>query len=141
MARSMSIWSFIAVFAVTAVALSWHPDVLRFSAGIALFKAGTWILFALFLGYSIYCSTRENLFVSIKKIGRLHWGRQVGIDLYIGVFVFALFILLHQGPLLIAALWIVPLLLFANLATLLYISIHIDSIAALLMQSAQATCQ
>ena len=42
-------------------------------------------LFFSFLGYTIYCSRKENFFKSIKRIVEMYWGWQVGIDLYIGL--------------------------------------------------------
>lgn len=58
----------------------------------------------------------------------LHWGRQIGIDLYIGITIMAFFIYLHSGSVFVLLLWLLPLFAFANLATLLYIAIHYDSI-------------
>lgn len=88
--------------------------------------------FVAFLAYSFYCSYKENIFRTIRKVAKFHWGRQIGIDLYLGLFIFQIFIYLHEGAL-AAALWLVPTLLFANLSALLYLGIHFDSIASNLL--------
>lgn len=57
-----------------------------------------------------------------------HWGRQIGIDLYLGVGLAMLLIGLHGGAL-TALLWLVPTIIFVNLSVLLYFAIHLDEIA------------
>lgn len=57
----------------------------------------------------------------------MHWGRQIGADLYLGLFLALLIIYLHEGAL-AAFLWTVPTLAFANLSILLYFAIHFDAI-------------
>jgi hypothetical protein len=36
----------------------------------------------------------------------------------------------HQGSVLVLAAWLIPVLLFANLATLLYVAIHFEALVA-----------
>jgi hypothetical protein len=90
-------------------------------------KYFAWMLFFSFFGYSIYCSTRENFFKSVKRIGDMFWGFQIGIDLYIGLLLPLLIIYLHGGTF-VFLLWLIPVLIYANLATLLYIALNYDSI-------------
>jgi hypothetical protein len=95
-------------------------------------KAVVWLAFLLFTAYSIYCSGRENIFKTIRTMARLHWGRQIGLDLYLGLALSLAVICLHEGPIALA-LWLVPVLLFANLATLLYLAVHFESLVARLV--------
>ncbi len=123
-------WGIFIAFLVAALSLNWHPQMLEFSGNVGLVKACVWIAFLAFVGYSYYSGTRENLFRTIRTMNGLYWGRQIGIDLYIGVTLFLIFIYLHEGSIIVLAFWLVPTLLFANLATLLYVAIHLESILA-----------
>ncbi len=123
-------WGVFAAFVAGAIGFGLHPAMFRFDGPMGLGKLVVWLAFLLFTAYSIYCSGRENIFRTIKTMSRLHWGRQIGIDLYLGLLLFLSVIYLHQGSLLVLALWFVPVLLFANLATLLYVAIHFESLVA-----------
>lgn len=125
-------WAVYAAFVAAALYLNWHPKLFSFDGDLGVLKLIVWAVFLSFLAYSVYCSTRENIFRSIRKIAELHWGRQIGIDLYLGLFIFLIFIYLHEG-FFAAALWALPTLLFANLSTLLYLAIHFDAIASKLL--------
>ena len=124
------LWIVYAVFVV--VAIYFHDGESLFTSQGA-FPAGkiiAWLMWMGFLIYSIYISTKENFFRTVKAILPLHWARQISIDLYIGI-AFAMFIIyLNEGSLLVLMLWLLPLLIFANLATLLYIAMNYDSIVA-----------
>ena len=100
----------------------WHESTLSLNVPLALAKVLVWTLLVGFLAYSIYCSSRENLFLS-----GLHWGRQIGLDLYLGLFLTLFIIYLNEGAL-AALFWLIPTLLSANLSILLYFAIHFDSI-------------
>lgn len=127
-------WSVYSIFVATALYLNWHSDIFSFTGNLGILKLFVWVLFAAFLAYSVYCSSQENIFRTVRKIAGFHWGRQIGIDLYLGLFIFQVLVYLHEGAL-AAALWLVPTLLFANLSALLYLGIHFDSIAAKLLGS------
>ncbi|MEO1436625.1 MAG: hypothetical protein AAFV80_13890 [Bacteroidota bacterium] len=88
-----------------------------------------WLIFAAFMGYTIYASRKENFFKSVKKISQLYWGWQIGLDLYIGLLLPLLLIYLNGGAM-IFFLWLVPILLNANLFTLLYFALNYDSLVA-----------
>ena len=90
-------------------------------------KYSIWIIFLGFLSYSIYSSSKENFFKSLIRISKLFWGWQIGIDLYIGLLLPLLIIYLHGGAL-VFLIWLVPVLIYANLATLLYLALNYDSI-------------
>jgi hypothetical protein len=94
------------------------------------FTLGRTVVWGCFLGftlYSFYCSSKENLFKTIKAMAKFHWGRQIGLDLYIGLLLSSILIYMHGGAA-IFLLWLVPILLFGNLATLLYFAIHFDTL-------------
>ena len=80
-----------------------------------------------FLVYSLYCTSRENLFRTVAKMAEFHWGRQIGIDLYLGLLVGLFIIYLNEGAI-TALLWLLPVLAYANLAILLYVALHFDSL-------------
>ena len=61
-------------------------------------------------------------------ISRYHWARQIGIDLYLGVGMFAFLVYLNEGSVLILLFWLAPFILFANLAVLLYVAMNYDTI-------------
>ena len=121
-------WGIFAAFASFAFYFNWHPMLFEFDTRFGSLKAFVWTAFALFLSYSIYCSTKENIFRTVAAIAKYHWGRQIGIDLYLGLLIALTLIYLNEGAL-ILVFWLIPVLLFANLAVLLYLGIHFDSIA------------
>lgn len=125
-------WGPYAVFVVLALVLSWHQQMLSFSGNAGVAKAIIWLSWLAFLGYSILASQKENFFKTVKAFNQTWWGRQIGIDLYISVLLSLVLIYLHSGSWWVLALWFIPVLLFANLAILLYIAIHFDSLLALL---------
>ncbi len=125
-----AMWIVYAGFVAAAFYAGWHPGLFDFSVRFGAVKAVVFLGLLAFLGYSLYCSSRESLPGTIKKIGKFHWGRQVGIDLYIGVFLTLFLIYLNEGSILPVILWLAPCLIFANLATLVYIFIHFDVLVA-----------
>ena len=132
MAANLISWAIYAAFVAAALYFNWHPALFSFDGSHGGLKVVIWTLLVVFLAYSVYCSAKENIFRTIRKIAEFHWGRQIGIDLYLGLFIFLVFIYLHEG-LAVAALWAIPTLLFANLSTLLYLGIHFESIATRLV--------
>jgi hypothetical protein len=129
MNQNLISWGVFTAFVVGAVALGWHPAIFRFEGPMGAAKAVVWLAFLSFTAYSIYCSGKENIFRTIRSMARLHWGRQIGIDLYLGLLLSLSVIYLHEGFGAVLA-WLVPILLFANLATLLYVAIHFEALVA-----------
>jgi hypothetical protein len=129
MNQNLISWGVFAAFVVCAVVLGWHPAIFRFEGPMGATKIFVWLAFLSFTAYSIYCSGRENIFKTIRSMARLHWGRQIGIDLYLGLVLSLSVIWLHEGPIAVLA-WLIPVLLFANLATLLYVAIHFEALVA-----------
>lgn len=120
-------WSIYGLFVLLAVLFN-REDPFTSGGPFSLGKYLFWILFIVFTVYTIRCSQHESLFSTVRKMNKLHWGRQIGLDLYIGLIMFILLIYLHQGSALIATLWALPILAFGNLATLLYVALHFDSL-------------
>ena len=123
------LWVLFIAFAITAVATKEDASIFFSQSPYSFGKYVVWILFFSFLGYTIYCSTKENFFKSIKRISEMYWGWQVGIDLYIGLLLPLLIIYLHGGTS-VLLLWVVPVLIKANLFTLLYFALNYDSLVA-----------
>lgn len=125
--RGLALWGLYGAFAVYAIYAYWHEAMFQFNGPLGSTKLLVWLALTGFLIYSVYCSLREDLFRSIGAITRLHWGRQIGADLYLGLFIAVLIIYLHEGPI-AALLWLIPTLAFANLSILLYVAVNFDSI-------------
>lgn len=123
------LWVFYAVFLIAAVAASDSSLHIGYQGPLAGGKYFVALLFVAFLAYSLYCSAKENFFRSVKKINQFHWGRQIGIDLYISVTLSLALIWLNDGAV-IMMVWLVPVLIFANLAILPYIFLNYGSLIA-----------
>ena len=130
MTKNAISWAVFALLMTAAALLDAHPIHQSLKGGLGAGEIGAWLAFAAFLGYSIQCSRKENFFKSLGIMLRLWWGRQAGLDLYIGIALSLGVIYLHEGSALMLALWLVPMALFANLATLLYLAIHFDGLLA-----------
>jgi hypothetical protein len=122
------LWLAFVAFVALALSYDGHARLFTFGGPLAPIKLAIWVAFAGFLAYSVYCSARENLFRSVAKIGELHWGRQIGTDLYLGLLLALFVVYLNEGSALVALLWLVPALVFANLVTLLYFALHFEEI-------------
>lgn len=90
-------------------------------------KYAIWAIFFGFFCYSFYSSTKENFFKSLMQISEMLWGWQIGMDLYIGLML-PLLIIYLQGGLLVFLIWLFPILIYANLATLLYFALNYDTL-------------
>lgn len=121
-------WALFILFVAIAVYFSSSESLFISQSAYPEGKTITWFLFFVFLAYTYYCSMKENIFTTVKTIFPLHWARQIGLDLYIGLAIFLFIIYLNEGSLLVVALWAIPIILFANLATLLYLALNYDAI-------------
>jgi len=126
------LWMAYGAFAVFALSANMQETTFQFSGLLGGIKATVWLALLAFLSYSVYCSFQENFFRSVRSIAALHWGRQIGADLYLGLCISLLIIFLNDGAF-VVLLWLVPALIYANLAILLYVAINFDSIAAKLL--------
>ncbi len=109
------LWSGYAAFAASAIYFAPRESLLSLQVPLAGLKVAVWLALIGFLAYSIHCSWKENFFRSIGAIAKLYWGKQVGADLYLGLFLAMFLIYLHQGAW-VALLWLIPVLIYANLA-------------------------
>ena len=122
------LWIFYAIFVVLAIVFKGQENVFISNGPYPYGKYVLWASLLIFLLYSLYCHSKENFFKTMSITGKYYWSKQIGIDLYLGVALSASVIYLNEGSLLVLALWLVPLILFANLATLLYFAMNYDSI-------------
>ena len=126
------LWGLYGAFALFALFSNINETTFRFSGPLGGVKAVVWLALLLFLAYSVYCSFQENFFRSVRSVANLHWGRQIGADLYLGLFI-ALFIIFLNDGVLVALLWLVPILIYANLVVLLYLALNFESIVTKLL--------
>ena len=128
----LALWGLYIAFAIFAVSTNLQETTFRFSGPLGGIKAMVWLAYFGFLGYSVYCTFQENFFRSLRVFASLHWGRQIGADLYLGLCVALLIIFLNEG-LVVVLIWLLPTLIYANLAILLYVAINFDSIVTKLL--------
>jgi hypothetical protein len=122
------LWILYGLFVVLALLFK-NDEALFVSQGpYPLGKLMLWILLGLFLLYSLHCHLKEDFFKTMSITGKYYWSKQIGIDLYIGVALSAGIIYLNEGSLLVLGFWLVPLIVFANLATLLYFAMNYDAL-------------
>ncbi|RKG73140.1 hypothetical protein [Corallococcus terminator] len=95
--------------------------------GIRWFALALLILFA---GYTVHASRTESFWKSLKTVLALKWGRQVTIDLYLGLFLFSFFIYLNEGSILLAVAWLIPTLLLGNIVPLIYFVVNFHSLVS-----------
>lgn len=123
-------WLVYAAFVLCALGFDSPEPLLTSTGPLPAGKIIVWIGWAGFTLYSVYCSIHENIFRTIGKLAQLHWGRQIGIDLYLGLALTLWLIYLNEGSVLILLLWLPPTLAFGNLATFLYVALHYDTLVA-----------
>ena len=128
-------WVVFFIFAAIALYSHSREPLFLIEGKLAAGKLINWLLFFAFLAYSLYCSAKENIFKTVKRIYPFYWARQIGLDLYLGLVISLFIIYLNEGSFLIMALWVIPVLLFANLATLLYFAMNFDSIFSMFLTS------
>ena len=122
------LWFLFFVFVALAVVFRGAEPLFLSQGPYPLGKIVVWVVFFVFLLYTLRCSARENFFKSMRSLFPYLWARQVGIDLYIGLILSACLIFLVEGSLWVMLIWLVPMILFGNLATLVYVALHYDSI-------------
>ena len=126
-------WIAFAVLVAVAIIFNGGEHPFISSSAYPAGKYIAWAVFLIFASYSYYCSQRDNLFKTIKVMMGRAWGRQIGIDLYIGISLFMLLIFIHQDSTIVPLLWLLPALTFVNLSSLLYIALHYDSLLEMLL--------
>jgi hypothetical protein len=126
-------WGAYVVFVACAFVADATPQTFSFDVQLAPAKLLIWLAYLGFLGYTIHCSRREDLIASMRRIGELSWGRQVGADLYLGLALALFVIFLNERSLLAVVLWALPALFFVNLVTLLYFALHFEELVGKLV--------
>ena len=128
------LWGAYALFLLLAVVYGSESRAFSFDGPYPAGKVIVWLVFAGFLLYSILASARENFFKSVRQVNAMWWGLQIGLDLYISVFLSLVVIYVNEGSLIVLALWLVPVLFFANLAILPYIALNYFSLVERILQ-------
>ena len=123
-----SLWAVYIVFLALAVLYGGREGALDFSGPLAFGKGVAWVIFLAFLAYSIQAHRKEDFFRSVGQVNRLWWGLQIGLDLYISVFLSLALIYMIEGSFAATLLWAVPVLIFANLAILPYLILNFETI-------------
>ena len=128
MLKKHFLWILYGIFVLLAIVFKGQEALFVSSGPYPYGKYLLWATLLIFLLYSLYCHIKENFFNTMSITAKYYWTKQIGIDLYLGVALSASVIYLNEGSLLILLLWLMPLILFANLATLLYFAMNYDSI-------------
>jgi len=131
--KRYQLWFAYAAFLIVAILFGGREGLVEIDGPYATGKGVVLLVFACFLAYSLHATRKENFFKSIGAMNRLWWGRQVGIDLYISVFLSLALIYLVEGSAQIVLLWLAPILVFANLAILPYILLNYSEIIGRLL--------
>ena len=124
------LWVFYFIF-VAATIISHeveHPFIS--TSPIPFGKYLMWVIYIAFLAYSLYCSRVESFFGTLKRIYPFKWARQIGLDLYIGLIISLGLMCLNEGTIIVGIIWLVPVLVYANLAILLYMALNYDGIVS-----------
>lgn len=129
--RRYQLWGLYAVFLIAAYLYGSREGFVSTQSEFAAGKYVLFLVYVAFLAFSLFATSRENFFKSVRSVNSLLWGRQIGIDLYISVFLSLALIYLIEGSLVALLLWAVPVLFFANLAILPYLLLNFGAIMAL----------
>ena len=124
------LWVCYTGFVITAVSVHNSEGVFFASGPYSLGKPVVWLILIGFLIYSVRIALKEDFFKSLKKLHPILWHRQIGLDLYIGLMIPLFIIYLNEGSVLVLLFWLIPILVFANLVTLLYVALNYQSIVA-----------
>ena len=128
---SIILWSVFFAFCAIAIALFGDSGSFRFEGPVGIIRAGLVVAWLAFTGYSLICSRHENLFRTVSKMSELYWGRQIGIDLYISVFLSIGLVYLVTGSIAQTVFWGLAFIPFANQAILLFVILYLDRIVAM----------
>ena len=128
--KNNALWIIYFGFAAYAILSHSREPVFSVAGPYGEGKAIVWLILALFLVYSLYCNQQENFFKTMRALTPYYWFRQVSLDLYLGLLIPLTLIYLNEGSLVAVAIWFVPILLMANLATLLYLALNYQSLVA-----------
>lgn len=125
------LWSVYAVFLTAAMVFGAREGLVLTDGAAPGFKYLIFVAYVGFLAYSVLATARENFFRTLGVMGRLWWGRQVGLDLYISMALSLVLIWAVEGSVWALLFWLVPVLIFANLTVLPFILLNYAEIAGL----------
>lgn len=128
------LWFFYAAFLIVAIMYGSREPIYISSGEYSMGKTIVLAIYICFLIYSLYATKQENFFKTLGIVNKLYWGRQIGIDLYISVFLSLGLIYLVEGSAVVLLLWFVPIFVFANLAILPYILLNYGAIVGKFVQ-------
>ena len=77
-----------------------------------------------FTGFTIFTIATESFFPACSEIWAFQWGKQLTVDLYIGLLLFVYIIYLFEKSVLKTVAWLVPTLILGNLIPLLYLVLN-----------------
>ena len=126
--KRYNLWIFYAVFLILAALFGGRESPVSVDGPYATAKLVVLVIYISFLAYSLWATQKENFFRTLRTMNGLWWGRQIGLDLYISVFLSLALIYLIEGSILILCLWLIPVLIFANLAILPYVLLNFTEI-------------
>ncbi|MEO1043146.1 MAG: hypothetical protein AAFX52_12740 [Pseudomonadota bacterium] len=124
------LWGGFVLFVVIALATQWNGDLLTINNGKGAVRMVLLALWLGFCGYSVLASRRENFFKTVRNMARLYWGRQIGADLYLSVFLSIGLVWLVTSSVTETILWSLAFIPFANMAILLFVILRLDDILA-----------
>jgi hypothetical protein len=115
-------------FVIAVIGTNWHEKLFDFSQKMALGKVLILLIWLSFSILTIKYSIEENFFKSLKKITDFRWGRQIGLDLWVGQTLALIIVYWFTGSFLTVLLWLIPFIVFGNLATLLFFFMNYDAL-------------
>lgn len=124
------LWILYAIFVFLAIVFKGEEALFISDGPYGAGKPIVWAVLVLFLMYSLHCHLKEDFFKTMSITVKYYWTKQIGLDLYLGAAMFCGLIYFNEGSVLVMLIWFVPILIFANLATLLYLALNYDSIIA-----------
>ena len=122
------LWVIYGAFVVLALLAHTGEPLFLSSGPLGWGKPVIWGVYLAFLAYSIWVSVNESFYKALGKMKAIKWSWQVGVDLYLGVALFACVIYLNEGSVWVLLMWLPALMIYANLATLLYLALNYQSL-------------
>lgn len=128
--QAIALYSILAGFMTFAFVTAPPPE--SISGGMVFLKYAIYATLFAFVVFTVYCTIKENFFKSIRKIVALHWGRQVGVDLYIGLLLQMFLVFMVEKSVAMMIVWLIPALIYGNIIPLLYFATHFERIVTVL---------
>ncbi|MEM7068628.1 MAG: hypothetical protein AAF478_07060 [Pseudomonadota bacterium] len=128
--KRYTLWIVYVAFLAIAIGFGSSEGLFATNSEYAFGKVVLLFTYFCFLAYSLFATSKENFFRSVRTVMELKWGFQICADLYISVFLSLGLIYLVEGSLMATFLWAIPILFFANLAILPYLILNYSAIIA-----------